>query len=297
MANKVTILCTTYNHEKFICETLDGFVMQKTNFPFEAIVSDDCSTDNNPKIIMEYAEKYPEIIKPVLREKNIGIDKHFFELHGNVKSEYVALCEGDDYWTDPLKLQKQVDFLDAHPECSICFHPVKMFFDDNSIPDTIFPPLDVMEQLGTNIFSINDLMTCNFIQTNSVLYRWRFNGEEKLGNIFPKDILPIDYFLHLLHAQRGKIGFIKDVMANYRRHSGGIWWECTSNPEAHHLRHGIQEIKFYLALEKIFPEYHVIKGHAYTNSIARGFFETYLKHQKFVELKQLMELVPDLFTA
>ena len=113
---KLSVICLTYNHEKFIRQALDGFVMQKTNFPFEVIVHDDASTDETAKIIREYEIKYPELIKPIYQKENLwqkGIPTKNY-IYPKINGKYVALCEGDDYWTDPLKLQKQVDFLEAH---------------------------------------------------------------------------------------------------------------------------------------------------------------------------------------
>ena len=121
----VTIRCIAYNQERYIRDCLEGFVMQKTNFRFEAIVHDDASTDGTAAIIKEYAEKYPDIIKPILETEN-QYSKHDGSLQRimaeGCKGKYVAFCEGDDYWTDPLKLQKQVDFLESHPDYSLCFH-------------------------------------------------------------------------------------------------------------------------------------------------------------------------------
>ena len=119
----VSVLCTAYNHESFIRQCLDGFVMQKTNFRFEAIVHDDASTDGTAAIIREYAEKYPDIIVPIYQTENqyskkIGIYKTF--LYPKAQGKYIAICEGDDYWTDPYKLQKQVDILENNPDCSFC---------------------------------------------------------------------------------------------------------------------------------------------------------------------------------
>ena len=116
----VSIHCLTFNQAPYIRQCLDGFVMQKTNFPFEAIVHDDASTDGTAEIIKEYAEKYPNIIKPILEKENqytkigfSGIEQLMAEKE---KGKYIAICEGDDYWTDSLKLQKQVDFLESHPD-------------------------------------------------------------------------------------------------------------------------------------------------------------------------------------
>src|SRR5574344_1986516 len=125
----VVIRCITYNHESYIRDCLNGFVMQKTTFPFVAVVHDDASTDKTADIIREYAEKYPDIIKPIYETENQysksdGSLERIMNAH--TKGKYIALCEGDDYWIDPLKLQKQVDFLEANPEYSMCFHKAKV---------------------------------------------------------------------------------------------------------------------------------------------------------------------------
>ena len=119
----VTIRCTVYNHEPYIRQCLDGFVMQITNFHFEAIVHDDASTDGSAAIIREYAEKYPDIIKPIYQKEN-QYSKHDGTitriLNEQTRGKYIAICEGDDYWIDPYKLQKQVDFLERHPDYGMC---------------------------------------------------------------------------------------------------------------------------------------------------------------------------------
>jgi glycosyltransferase involved in cell wall biosynthesis len=130
---KVTVCCSTYNHGKFIRETLEGFVMQKTNFPYEVIIHDDASTDETPKIIAEYSKKFPNLIKTIIQRKNLygegmlngtlyGFEPFMHNIFPIAKGKYLALCEGDDHWTDPEKLQKQFDFLENHPECVMCYH-------------------------------------------------------------------------------------------------------------------------------------------------------------------------------
>lgn len=118
---KVSIVVATYNQEKYIRKTLESIVSQKTNFEFEAIVGDDCSTDGNAEIIKEFAEKYPEIIIPVIRESNLGMERNTLDIMMRAQGEYIAFIEGDDYWLDENKLQKQADFLDTHPDYVACF--------------------------------------------------------------------------------------------------------------------------------------------------------------------------------
>lgn len=107
----VSVCMITYNHEKYIKDAIEGILMQKTSFPIELIIGEDCSTENTRKIVEDYAEKYPNLIFAQYSEKNLDMMNNFFNVLQAVRSKYIALCEGDDYWTDPLKLQKQVDFL------------------------------------------------------------------------------------------------------------------------------------------------------------------------------------------
>ena len=134
----VAIRCLTYNHAPYIRQCLDGIVMQKTNFKFEAIVHDDASTDGTADIVREYATKYPDIIKPILETENQyskhdGSLKRIMNAAISPSAKYIAMCEGDDYWTDPYKLQKQVDFLEKNPEYGLCYTNVAVCDDNNVI--------------------------------------------------------------------------------------------------------------------------------------------------------------------
>lgn len=120
----VSICCLVYNHEKYLRDALEGFVKQQTDFDFEVIVHDDASTDHSAEIIREYAEKYPKLIKPIFQKENQHSKRvkiSFVYVYPATKGKYIALCEGDDYWIDPLKLQKQVDYMETHPSCRLCF--------------------------------------------------------------------------------------------------------------------------------------------------------------------------------
>jgi glycosyltransferase involved in cell wall biosynthesis len=246
----VSISCITYNHEKYIQQALDGFLIQKTNFPFEVLINDDASTDNTANIIREYEKKYPDIIKPIYQTENKfskGIPISATYTFPRIKGKYVALCEGDDYWTDPLKLQKQVDYLELHPKCSICFHLVKVICAEDSNLNEIFP--SSKKRFNKTILSLNDLVKRNFIQTNSVMYRWMFNSEN-IQKVFPSNILPGDWYIHLIHAEKGLIGYIDEVMSVYRRHSGGIWWNASHNKLEQYKKYGSKMLNFYLCIDK-----------------------------------------------
>lgn len=118
----VSIVCITYNHEPYLRQTLDSFLMQKTSFAYEIVLAEDCSTDGTRKICEEYAAKYPDMIHYIYRDHNVGYNENEYEAMNSAKGKYIAYCEGDDYWTISDKLQKQVDFLESHPEYSVCWH-------------------------------------------------------------------------------------------------------------------------------------------------------------------------------
>jgi len=217
----VTIVCVTYNQEIFIRDALESFVTQVTDFPFQVLISDDASTDSTSEIIKEYEKMYGNIIKPIYRKQNLGAAHNFIYTLQEVRTKYVIYNEGDDYFSSPYKLQMQVDFLEANPECAMCFHPATIQYLDGSKPDDVFPSSDF--RFGKIKLNLEDLLIHNFIQTNSVMYRWRFTKEDFKDNI-SASILPGDWYLHLLHAQKGAIGFLDEVMSVYRKHPGGLWW-------------------------------------------------------------------------
>lgn len=211
----VTILCICYNQEKYIADALESFVKQKTTFPFEIFVGDDCSTDGTVEIVKKYQKKYRNI-KLFEHQKNIGVCANFFELADKVKSQYVALCEGDDYWIDNLKLEKQVKALERHPDVTLCFHTVKVLEQEKEVE--LFPSDKMIKGKTLNL---NLLKQYNFIQTNSVVYKWQFSKfKEKLRGV---DMLPLDYIYHLYHASYGNILYLEEAMSVYRCNCGGVW--------------------------------------------------------------------------
>lgn len=127
----VTVITITYNHEPYIRECLEGIVSQRTTFPFELLIHDDASTDGTADIIREYEAKYPDIVKPIYQTENQysrGVPIGHTFLYPRAQGKYIAECEGDDYWTDPLKLQKQVDFLESHPDYGMCYTDFNIYY-------------------------------------------------------------------------------------------------------------------------------------------------------------------------
>lgn len=220
---KVSVCVPTYNHAAYIVQMLDGALAQQTTFPYEIVIGDDGSTDGAPAIIQSYAEKHPDTIRAYLHPQNLGpkVPREFAGRNNVLfllkacRGEYVALCEGDDYWTDPLKLQKQVDFLDAHPDYAICHHNVRVTYEDGS-PEHLFNELD---QKGTS--TIDDLLADRwFMATASLLYRNYFLTEDFAD--WHAKAAAGDWALVLQLAARGPIGYLPDVMGVYRKHRGGL---------------------------------------------------------------------------
>jgi glycosyltransferase involved in cell wall biosynthesis len=212
----VSISCITYNHAPFIRECLDGFLMQQTNFPFEILIHDDASTDGTKEIIEEYTVRYPNLIFPIFQTENQyskGVRGMMPKFNfPRARGKYIALCEGDDYWTDPLKLQKQVDYLEANPEYSICFHPVQVL--NNGVFEK-----DELRKVGETT-TINDLAKGNYIHTPSVVFR---NGLFDHNAPIFKKIPAGDYLVHMLNSKKGLIKKLDEPMAVYRKHDQGIW--------------------------------------------------------------------------
>ena len=214
----VFVRCLTYNHEKYIEDALKGFVMQKTDFPFLAVVIDDCSTDGTADIVRRYEAQYPDIIKGIYLPHNFrsrGEDKRPYYQEYVDKATYWAECEGDDYWTDPLKLQKQVDFLEANPEYSLCFHKVNTLMQATGEMKEEFI---VRDMPGDS--SMVDLATGNYIHTPSVMLRYDKQVQKKIFSL--GSCMPSDYVWWMLYAEKGKIFKFEEPMAVYRVGSG-IW--------------------------------------------------------------------------
>lgn len=212
---EVSVCMITYNHEKYIKQAIENILCQKTNFDFELIITNDCSTDTTDAIINDIIKSNPNgyKIKYYNQKSNLGMMRNFQFALDQSSSKYIALCEGDDYWIDSDKLQNQVDFLNSNSDYAICFHQVSV--DDNGIiaKDTITPKV-------ASTTTIMDLAKGNYIHTPSVMYR--NNLISKFPDYFQKT--PVgDYFLLMLNAKYGKIKYIDKTMAVYRVHDTSYW--------------------------------------------------------------------------
>ena len=218
----VVIHCLVYNHKPYLCDCFEGFVMQQTNFPFVAIVHDDASTDGSAAIIREYEEKYPHIFKPIYEIEN-QYSKHDGSLEYIMNSamnatgaKYVAVCEGDDYWTDPQKLQKQVDFMEANPDYSLCLTNSIVKFNDYEVfaINHIWDTYTIEEVLNTNALNTksrgDNVVPC--AHTSTIFYRI---PNERFPNWISKCFIG-DEPLMIYLAHHGKVKFINETTSVYR---------------------------------------------------------------------------------
>lgn len=217
----VSVIVLTYNHQEYIGQCLDAILKQQTSFDFEVIVGEDESSDGTREICIRYAEKYPEVIRLFLRNRKDVIyiggratgRYNFIESLKAAKGKYIALCEGDDYWTDNNKLQRQADFLAANIDYSICFHDVQIFHQQKNqfIEDQITPRVEsTTDRL--------DLAKGNYIHTPSVF----FVNDFEVPHWFKES--PIgDWSLYMIMIGNRKIGKMNGTMAVYRVHNQGIW--------------------------------------------------------------------------
>lgn len=204
----ISVVMITYGHEKFLQEAIQGVFVQQTDFSIELIIANDTSPDNSDSLIKNLIKNPPAhiTVKYVRHKINKGINPNFHWALSQSKGKYTAVCEGDDYWTDPLKLQKQVDFMEANPDFSLCFHLINYYNNTTKIIERIYP-----ENLSKDIFNQEDVAKNGFIPTMSILFR---NYEEKLPEY--NDLKIGDYPLYLYLASKGKVKFLNFVGANYR---------------------------------------------------------------------------------
>lgn len=215
----VSICCIVYNHEMYLKRCLDGFLMQQTGFDFEIIVHDDASKDNSTTIIRDYCKKYPNLFKPILQTNNqFSTGRRILPiLFQEASGKYIALCEGDDYWTDPLKLQKQVDYMEAHPDCSMCFGNSMEHWEGYDSPDKVF------SNIVDRDYEPAELTQGWFISTATVLFRKRVL-ESDLFKKYTSDrkIITGDLPLWLTCASMGRVHGFSDIFSVYRRLPSGF---------------------------------------------------------------------------
>ena len=236
----VSICCLAYNHEKYIRQCLEGFVMQKTNFGIEVLVHDDASLDNTANIIREYEAKYPEIIKPIYQTENqyskgVGVTSTFN--FPRAKGKYIAICEGDDYWTDPFKLQKQVDFLERNENYSMCFTHQLVVSDTEKVIQK--------REYDDKIYSTYDIVKGFIPGTQTMVFRNYENLTALIRKLSPSP--SGDRLLAYCCSLFGNLYLIPEFTAAYRQTGKGVWSSIAT------------EERYFFALEE-FIKFHISIG-------------------------------------
>ena len=211
----ISICIITYNQKDYVAQAIESALAQKCNFNYQIIISDDGSMDGTKEIIANYAAKYPDLIKAFYADTNIGMLKNWAKALMLCKGRYIALLEGDDFWNDHLKLQKQYRILEDKPDCSISFTNAFIVYENN--PDGY--PYYVTKT--AEYYSIADLLEYNFIPTCSVLMRNNISEKFFPDNYFKSPFA--DWIIHFLNAQNGRIHFLNEFTCTYRVHDNGVW--------------------------------------------------------------------------
>lgn len=213
----VSIISATYNHERYLADALDSFLMQETDFPFEILVGEDCSTDKTRTILIDYAKKYPNIIKPILWDKNVGASKNWITLFEKSKGEYIANCEGDDYWTTTNKLQTQFSQMLKNPLLDFSFHLSETVDMYGNIKK---PKIDISQN---KIYSVQDIIVADFhlVQTNTIMFKKMSLYNLDLGLLSQSPVG--DVWIRIASSIPNGALFINQSMSAYRIRSSGSW--------------------------------------------------------------------------
>jgi glycosyltransferase involved in cell wall biosynthesis len=226
---KLSVAMITYNQERFIGQAIESVLAQRVNFDYEIVIGEDCSTDGTRAVIMDLHRRYPDRIKLLLREQNLGGRANVQSTMAACQGEYLAILEGDDYWTSADKIQKQVDFFDAHPDRAICCHRVQFLNETGPAELDVYP----LQPAGT--YTIEDLLKGNFVMTCSAVAR------RHLMRPLPASVSRAtkagDWPFFALAARHGTIELMDDVMAVYRVHAESKW---SSLPRSARMKDGVR---------------------------------------------------------
>jgi glycosyltransferase involved in cell wall biosynthesis len=248
-------------------------VAQETRFDFEMIVGNDCSPDDTRLILDRLAAERPGRVKPIHREHNVGMQANFMDLYSRARGDYVAFLDGDDFWTDPHKLQKQVDFLDAHPDHSFCFHNVNVLDregaqTEHGVIGAVGPRFE-----GRTTFGLEDLIPMHFVPSCSIVAR------NRLIRAWPRWLdgsHGIDWAFVLLHARHGPFARVEGTMATYRRHSGGAWTSLPPSRQREFVDYVRQNIRHDLPAS-VWPLFDAIEANAAELEVVYALYDRVLR--------------------
>lgn len=244
----VSVCMITYNHEAYIREAIEGVIMQQTDFPFELVIGEDCSNDNTKKICIDYQSRYPNIIKLISNKNNIGMIENFINTIKNCTGEYIAICDGDDFWVDSAKLQKQINFLNTNTNYTIVVSN-SLLLDSNS-------KSSYASNIASGDFTIEQMIEKNLIgeAASTIVFT-----KKCISPYFAHNIINApfgDWALSLLCLSKGKGYIMSDITSCYRKHTGGNW---SSTNTIHKI---VTTIHMYDYMLNLFPN-HRIKIIAY----------------------------------
>jgi glycosyltransferase involved in cell wall biosynthesis len=220
----LSVVMIAYDMAPYIRQALDSILMQRVDFDYEVVIGEDGSTDGTREIVREYAARHPDRIRPIMREANLGMNRNFMETLLAARGRYVALLDADDYWTSPDKLQKQMEFLRSHPECSMCFHNTRVVYEHGDLPTHPFhvarPEHAISRPVPAPVTTLADIVVGNYVQTGSVMFRAGLYGTLPEWYL---EMPTFDWPLHVLNAEHGDIGYLDEILGAYRVHSAGFW--------------------------------------------------------------------------
>jgi glycosyltransferase involved in cell wall biosynthesis len=258
----VSVAMITYNHARFIVQSVRSVLAQRAPFPFELVIGDDCSTDGTTELLRALAADHPATIRLLPREQNLGFARNSLDVVAHCRGKYLAFLEGDDYWTQDDSLARQVAYLENHPECSLCFGRADYLIEATG--EVLRGAVGPTRRQAT--YDLDDLLARgNFIPTNSVLLRRTQLDEAALAQ--HTLALPVgDFVKHLLLAREGQLGYIDEVFYVYRGHAGGVF---SGQPKARQAMAGLA------VYERMGPEYGWTERDSFRLGLARGHLELF----------------------
>lgn len=278
----VSVSCIAFNHENYIRQALDSFLAQKTDFKYEILIHDDASTDSTAAVIREYAERYPDIIKPMYQEKN-QYSQGISNISGafnfpRAKGKYIAMCEGDDYWIDDQKLQLQVDYMESHPECTMCFHAAKTVSEDKALRMT-----EIRPYVGDRVCTPEEVIDKRFnYPTASLMFP---SGLAKQLPRYYHECPVGDIPIHIFMASRGPVYYMDRKMSVYRQ---GVSVSWSNQMERGNYKENL--IRHHNQMKKMFRAFSEETDHKYDKAIESAFkrmdFLTLLNTREYAQVKK-----------
>lgn len=273
-APSVSVLIVTYRHEAFITQAVEGVLAQHTDFPVEILISEDCSPDRTREIVIDLQRRHPDTIRLFLSERNQNDNAVITRAWEAARGQYIAILDGDDYWTDPHKLQKQVDFLERHPEVFVCGHAMSVV--DETGRELEPSQFDIHEDRS---FSREDLAAGAFLPISSVLFR---NNRQIPPQAVFNDVFNADTFMLSFFANFGG-GFVsREVMGAYREHPGGVWSTLDARRAADHRNTTLSQIPGVLSGS--------LRSIAYARLLAHALWEDYLWARRLRQIPSALVL-------